>query len=91
LRARIKFASPVPAASLIIFGKPLAESATAVATPVTNPVAMLCLFTAFRTDLRIALVVFLDIFMIINIGRKAFAGRSAVARGTRPLGQVRRD
>lgn len=72
-RAFIRPAKPVPAASLSIFGIPLADNASAVATPVTNPVAILCCFNAFRTDFRIALLVFLGIFFMTE--RKRIARR----------------
>lgn len=72
LRALIRLAKPEPAASLSFLGIPLADSASAVATPVTNPVAMLCCFSAFRTDFRIALLVFLGIFFMAK--KKRIAG-----------------
>jgi hypothetical protein len=62
-------AIPVPTASDIRFVAPVLESATAVAAPVSTPVAMLCRFTAFRTDFAMLLVAFLDFLLIAKSNR----------------------
>ena len=62
-----KLATPLPTASENLRVAPLVERATAVAAPVSTPVAMLCRFTVLRSDLPIAFVLFL--FFIASLIR----------------------
>jgi hypothetical protein len=69
LPAFIRLATPVPTALDIRFVAPVLESATAVAAPVSTPVAILCRLTAFRTDFAILFVAFLDFLLIAKSNR----------------------
>ena len=57
-------AIPLPTTSDIFFVAPLVERATAVAAPVSTPVAMLWRRTALRTDFAILFEPFFDFFFI---------------------------